>query len=145
MVTHFASESTIVDWKSMTRKICTLYFLKYPCIIGGPGHIVEIDESVWTKRKYNKGRQVSNQWILGSIHREIKDYFAVLVDNGDAATLLSIIEKFILPEATIYSGQYKTYYNISRLSHDYTHETVNHSLNFVSPETLAHVQNVENM
>ena len=60
---YFTRESTIIDWKRATREICTLYFLKYPCVIhvGGPGHIVAIDESVWIKRKYNKGRQVNNQ------------------------------------------------------------------------------------
>ena len=69
----------------------------------------------------------------------------MLVACGDAATLLSIIERFIVPGTTIYSDQWKAYNYISRLPHDSTHETVNHSLNFVSPETLAHTHNVENM
>ena len=98
-----------------------------------------------TKRKYNKRRQVNNQWFFGGIDRETKDCFAVLVDHGDAVTLLLIIGKFILSGTTIYSDQWKAYNYISRLPHDYTHETVNHSLNVISPETLAHTQNVENM
>ena len=102
---HFASESTIADWKSMTPEICTLYCLKYLCVIGGLDHVVEIDESMWTKRKYNKGRKVNSQWVFGSIDRDTKNHFAVLVDRRDAATLLPIIEKFILRGTTIYSDQ----------------------------------------
>ena len=70
---RFSSESSIVNWKGMTWEICTL---KYPCVIGGPSHIVAIDEGAWTKRQYNKGRQVNNQWIFGGIDWECKDCFS---------------------------------------------------------------------
>ena len=49
------SDTTIVDWKNFMRDICVEYRIKHPSNIGGVGHIVEIDESAWTKRKYNRG------------------------------------------------------------------------------------------
>ena len=36
-------------------------------MIGGQGKIVKIDESKFGKRKYNKGRLVEGQWVLGGI------------------------------------------------------------------------------
>ncbi|CAF1140742.1 unnamed protein product, partial [Didymodactylos carnosus] len=61
-------------------------------LIGGVGHIVEIDESSWTKRKYNRGRAIGNQWVFGGTDRDTGECFAVTVDRRDAATLLPIIK-----------------------------------------------------
>ena len=41
--------------------------LKTPPLIGGPGKVVEIDESLIGKRKYNRGRIVRGKWLLGGI------------------------------------------------------------------------------
>ncbi|CAF3729211.1 unnamed protein product [Rotaria socialis] len=141
----FASESTIVDWKNFMRDICATYFLLHPPTIGGVGHIVEIDESSWTKRKYNVGRVVNNQWVFGGTDRITHECFAVLVDRRDAATLLPIIYQYILPGTTIHSDQWAAYNNIRNGPHHYIHFTVNHSQNFVDPLTLTHTQNIENM
>lgn len=88
------------------RDGCAEYFLKHPQVIGGVGHIVEIDESAWTKRKYNRGRQVSNQWVFGGIDRATRECFAVLVDQRDANTLIPIIQQFIIAGTTIYSDKW---------------------------------------
>jgi hypothetical protein len=60
-----------------------------------------------------------------------------------SAALLPIIENYILPGTTIYSDQWKAYKNISRLDNNYTHDSVNHSRNFASPDTLAYTQNMD--
>jgi hypothetical protein len=48
-------DATLVDWKNFMRDICVEYCLKNPAMIGGVGHVVEIDESAWAKQKYNRG------------------------------------------------------------------------------------------
>jgi len=37
--------------------------------IGGNGLIVEIDEAKFGRRKYNRGRLITGQWLLGGIER----------------------------------------------------------------------------
>ncbi|KAG0439327.1 hypothetical protein DMUE_2510 [Dictyocoela muelleri] len=37
--------------------------------IGGPGIVVEIDESKFGKRKYNRSHLVTGSWILGGVER----------------------------------------------------------------------------
>ena len=139
------SSATIVDWRNFMRDLCSEYFIRNPATIGGTGHVVEIDESAWTKRKYNRGRLVKNQWVFGGIDRDTRECFAVLVDQRNAATLLPIIDQFILPGTTIYSDEWAAYNNIVNSPNNYTHGTVNHSRNFVDPTTLVHTQNIENL
>ena len=136
--------STIVDWKNFCRDKCAQYFINNPMRIGGSGHIVEIDESCFGKRKYNRGRMIQEQqWVFGSIDREYRECFMVSVDRRDAQTLLPIINQFILPGTTILSDEWRAYTSL-RNNPDFIHRAVNHSINFVDPNTGAHTQNIEN-
>ncbi len=90
-------------------------------------------------------RSVSTQWVFGGIDRDTRECFAVPVNQQDAANLLPIIQQFILPGTTIYSDQWAAYNNISKSPEKYVHQTVNHSLHFVNPDTLVHTQNIESM
>ncbi|CAF1527545.1 unnamed protein product, partial [Rotaria sp. Silwood1] len=57
--------ATIVDWKNFMHDLCGECFIRLPAIIDVVNHVVEIDESAWTKRKYNRGRLVNTQWVFG--------------------------------------------------------------------------------
>jgi hypothetical protein len=39
------AKNTIADWKNFLRDICVDYVVNYPSMIGGDGHVVEIDQS----------------------------------------------------------------------------------------------------
>lgn len=41
-------------------------------MIGGPGVIVEVDESKFGKRKYNKGHKVPGVWVFGGVERTLE-------------------------------------------------------------------------
>ena len=58
-----ASE-TIVKWRNFVRDVYGEYFVGNPLRIGGPGHVVEIDESAFVRRKHNVGRVVNTQWVF---------------------------------------------------------------------------------
>ncbi|KAG8235442.1 hypothetical protein J437_LFUL015790 [Ladona fulva] len=62
--------------------------------IGGPGHTVEIDESAFGRRKYNRGRHIRTKWVLGGIDHDRKT-FLCMVDQQDASTLQEAIERFV--------------------------------------------------
>ena len=71
--------------------------------IGGRNTIVEIDESKFGRRKYHRGHRVEGQWVFGGIQRGTANCFFVPVEKQDTATLLPLIEKWILPKTTIMS------------------------------------------
>ncbi|XP_071652542.1 uncharacterized protein [Temnothorax longispinosus] len=135
------SSATIVDWFNFCREVCVFWAEKHSEKLGGPGCIVEIDEVKIGKRKYNRGRLVKGQWIFGGYERGTKKIFIVPVQDRTEETLLACIKEWILPGTTIMSDCWKSYNCLNNKG--FQHLTVNHSYNFVDPETGAHTQHIE--
>ena len=109
--------------------------------IGGPGKVVEIDESKFGKRKYNRGRKVDGVWVFGGIERDSRRCFLVTVEDRSAETLIPIIKQYILSGTKIISDCWKSYIKLQE--EGYIHGTVNHSIEFVNSITGDHTQNIE--
>ena len=108
--------------------------------IGGPGKVVEIDQSKFGRRKYNRGRYQEGHWVFGGVERGTSKAFLVEVLDRSAATLLPLFQQHILPGTTVLSDEWRSYSRIPTLG--MVHETLNHSLNFVDPSTGAHTQGI---
>lgn len=99
--------------------------------IGGEGKVVEIDESKFGKRKYNRGRRVEGQWVFGGYERGSGLIFMVPVEKRDVPTLVPLIHKWIKPGTTIMSDMWKSYAKLREdPKYKYEHLTVNHSVTF---------------
>ena len=128
------------------RILASKHLTEFPIRLGGPGIVCAIDETLMSfKPKYNRGRAVDRQiWCFGivdTIYRPAKGYLQVVPDRS-AATLLPIIADRCRAGTIIHSDQWAAYRGIrTRLGLD--HETVNHSLNFVDPESGCHTQHIE--
>lgn len=150
------SWSTIVDYANFCREVCARWLdLHGSNEIGGfrfndDGEmipvIVEIDESQFGKRKYNRGRLNNERWIFGGIERHSGRCFLIEVEDRSRATLERHIMNHILPGSHIVSDGWSSYYNIENMNNSvYTHSTVIHEHNFVDPENPhIHTQNIEN-
>ena len=139
------SRRTLVAIYNFFREICAKYFELNPIKIGGPGVIVQIDESCFShKPKHHRGRAPNSQiWVFGiaDTSRTPAVGYMEIVEKRDAATLLPIIERVIQKGSIIYSDEWKAYSKIKNLG--FKHMTVNHSQNFVGPNTNFYTQNVE--
>ena len=135
------STNTVVDWYNFHRDVCAQYFIDHPLQIGGAGKVVEIDEAKFGRRKYNRGWYQEGHCVFGGIERGSVKAFMVEVDDRSAATLLPIIQQYILPGTTVLSDKWRSYSCVPSLG--MSHQTVNHSIHFVDPSTGAHTQGIE--
>ena len=73
--------------------------------------IVELDEVKFWKRKYNKGAYREGQWVLGAVDRNTGQCFLLPCPNNkrDAATLLPLISRWILPGSVVYTDEWSAY------------------------------------
>ncbi|KAK3932709.1 putative transposase-like protein [Frankliniella fusca] len=127
------SNKIVVDWFSFCREVCVEIMLKQHEPIGGPEKIVEIDETLCNKRKYNKGKKkVCQQWVFGGVEQGSNKCFLVKVDKRDARTLIPLIVKNVLPGTTIYSDSWKAYETLG--PRGFRHLQVNHSVTFKEGE-----------
>lgn len=134
--------SSVIDWNNYLREVCAYYLISNPTTIGGPGLTVELDESLFVRRKDNVGRLLPRQWVFGGICRETKDCFLYSVPDRSAATLVPIICEAVLPGSIVMTDEWRAY---RQLRDFFDHRTVNHSYNFVNPLSGAHTQHVERM
>ena len=69
------------------------------------------DESVVAraKRGNRRARPVPAQWVFGGVDLGTGSFFMELVPQRDAATLVPIIQRLILPGSTVWSDEWAAY------------------------------------
>ena len=119
------------------------HFVNNPVQIGGPEHIVEIDESLFSRRKYNRERIVPEQWISGGYDPATMEDFLLLVPRRNAATLMPLIIQWVRPGTEIWINMWGACNGIA--AQGFQHDVVNHQYNFVDPNTGVTTNHVETM
>ena len=145
------SSRSSVDWRSFSSEVCLSWFQKQKAI-GAAGVEVEIDETLITCRKYERGCILKQIWLFGGIERVSKRRFVVastgeIEEKRDKATLVPLIQRYILPGSVIYSDCWGAYKGLDDLEGcNYTHFQINHSTNFVdSVNKNIHTQNIDRL
>ena len=151
------SPKTLVKWYKMCREVCNAWFWDPANTpkLGGFGTIVEMDETYLPGQpKYHRGRRLGttwkpeDKWALGLTQRGSLDAIVKQVPfNRARHHLVPIIESHTLPGTIYCSDSWKGYVNLPQFVNleDTSHFTVNHSKNYVDPETGAHTETIEGM
>lgn len=142
-------KATVIRWFKKFRSACSaiLHANQQLLQFGGPGQVVQIDETLVAKAKYNRGHALHQpqQWVFGIYDPARKRGYAELVNDRSAATLTPIILRHVSAGSEIWSDQWNAYVNLGNLpGNPYNHSTVDHSRHFKDPVTGVHTNHVEN-
>ncbi|XP_023233817.1 uncharacterized protein LOC111633476 [Centruroides sculpturatus] len=137
-----SSHHTTGDWYMYCREVCAVVLQKNSEKLGGRGKIVELGETKVGKKKFNKGRLLEGQWILGGIERDSRRMFVASVKERNINTFLSILKEWIYPGTTIIAECAKSYtlQSDERLKRF----IVKYKINFIDPFTSTHGQSMNN-
>ena len=139
-------KQTIAVIFSDCRRVCRLDLERPSELkskIGGPGVIVQVDETKFGKRKYYRSRHVDGTWIFGAIDDDTDEVRLAICPNNKLSK--DVLHKIILDEVQleteIRSDCWKAYIGLDDIG--YVHSTGNHSEAFVDPESGVHTQKIE--
>ncbi|VEN41692.1 unnamed protein product [Callosobruchus maculatus] len=121
------TNETLVWWSHFCREMIVddFSFRQSTVKLGGPGKIVQIDESKFGRSKYGRGRRVDGHWVVGMIEDGRDEVVFVVVPTRDSETLLSTIQQWVHPGTEIHTDCWRGYNGLAQ--HGYIHKTVNHS------------------
>jgi hypothetical protein len=118
--------------------------------IGGVGKVVEIDEALFRRRKYRKGKVKTEIWVVGGIERKSTEtinssrkknvFFEVIADRKED-TLTDVIKRRVKEGTHIITDCWSSYQNLNK--YNYSHSTVNHSKEFKNKLDGSHTNNIE--
>ncbi|CEF61506.1 Transposase, ISXO2-like domain-containing protein [Strongyloides ratti] len=94
---------TTVNWNSLLREVCLFMKKKDESKIGGKGFTVEVDETLFARRKNYAGRMLGQQWCFGGICEETKKCFVESVADRSSETLMEVLKQRVHPETLIIS------------------------------------------
>jgi transposase-like protein len=135
--------TTIVEYFRYFRELVGDSLDEVDWKVGGEGVVVEIDESKFGKRKYNRGHRVEGAWVIGGIERtQSRKFFVRVVEKRDAETIVDVLRDHVLPGSIVHTDCWRGYVHITE-DNAVVHRTVNHSMHFVDPETGVHTNSIE--
>lgn len=123
---------TATDFYSFCREVCAVAHGHDEQQIGGPGDVVECDETHLFTPKYHRGRPLERSlWVFGGISRTTRKRFVVQIRAKDRDTLFRLMQKHIAQKSWVFTDEWRAYLTCESLGFA-GHANVNHSRRFVN-------------
>lgn len=136
------ARDTVAHYFSLFREMVVAAALELQLngpLLGGEGVVVQVDEALIGRRKYNRGRNVQGTWVVGLID-EPGNIRLEICERRDADTLTDIVARHVIPGSIVHTDSWRGYARLGQSGFD--HHQVNHSVEFVAPDGT-HTQRIE--
>ncbi|KFD66315.1 hypothetical protein M514_09491 [Trichuris suis] len=137
------NKSVTARWNRHLRQVVVEALAEAPVQLGGPSRNVELDQFLFSRSKYNRGKRYPQQWVFRGTCRETGDAFVVPLEDQSSQTLLPSIQRHVRAGTTVITDEWRAYRCLGREA--YKHLRVNYSVNFVDRATGGHMQSVESL
>lgn len=137
------SSATITDYFGHYRDLVSGSMESSDTMIGGTDIVIELDESKFAKRKFHRGHHVEGCWVVGGVERTPeRRMFVEVVADRSRQTLFEVISRHVRPGSVVCTDMWRGYIGLDEAI-NVQHNTVNHSENFVDPDTGTHTNTIE--
>lgn len=106
---------------------------------------MEIDETIISKRKHNRGSIENSKRLFGCFKKGENNICPRIIINRSRNVLKDVIKECIIEDDTVNSDLRRVHMVIFASTSDYNPYSLNHGSNFIVPITLAHAQSIESL
>lgn len=142
------SDKTIAKIKKALTECYRLHMNTSNIAIGGPGQIVEVDETVISRRgvirtpSSHDDAAADTVWIVGVVDRSSPcNFFLKRVENRQVRTLTDTLRNVICADSVLHTDGYPSYPSVA-VNLELSHTVVNHSNGFITMNG-AHTNSIE--
>ena len=123
------SKTTVLGYYQFCREVCYVIVSHRTKPIGGPGHVVSINEFHIDRHVGSQRKRVS---FLEGVDRNTNECFLLEIQRNNAATLIPLIKTFVLQGSKILTDSWESYSKLK--SEDFQKEFSEHFIEFVENE-----------
>jgi len=125
------SKTTVLDYYQFCREVCYVIVSNRTKPVGGPGHVVAINE-------FHVDRFIASQrkrvCFLEGVDKDTNECFLLEIQKNNAGTLIPLIKTFVLQGSKILTDTWESYSKLK--SEEFQKQFVGHHLEFVESSNL---------
>jgi len=134
---------TVSAYNGFFRQLVTSMLDSEDTVIGGPGVVIQVDETKMGQRKFHRGHRVAGAWVLVGVEESAeRRMFAEVVADRSAETIAEILGRHVAEGSKLQTDCWRAYRPVAEM-YGIEHRTVNHSLGFKDYVMGVHTNHVE--
>jgi hypothetical protein len=130
----------------MFRMVCSMHLAENPIVVGGAERVVQLDDTLVTRKRTKSESDVPQCWIFGGIDVATGACFLCYVEDKSSVTLAPLIKRHVAAGSIILTKKdHEGYSGIKDIAvaPAYRHRVVTRSRHFADPDLNSWTSSIE--